>query len=47
MSKVRIPNSFISKKMDAVWNEGVTKIGFPNFALFELKKQGKLGIFPI
>jgi len=47
MSKVRIPNSFISKKMDAVCKQGVTKIGFPNSVLFRLKKQGKLGIFPI
>jgi hypothetical protein len=46
MAKVRIPNSFISKKMDAVWNEGVTKISFPNSVLFRPKKQGKLGIFP-
>ena len=33
--------------MDAVWKEGVTKIGFPNLLYFELKKQGKLGIFPV
>jgi len=47
MAKVRIPNLFISKKMDAVCKQGVTKIGFPNSVLFRLKKQGKLGISPI
>ena len=47
MSKVRIPNLFISKKMDGVWKEGVTKIIFPNSVLFRTKKQGKPGIFPI
>jgi hypothetical protein len=47
MSKVRIPNSFISKKMDAVWKQGVTKIGFPNSVLIRHKKEGKSGIFPL
>jgi len=47
MAKVRKPNLFISKKMDAVWKQGVTKINFPNSALFMFKKQEKLGIFTI
>ncbi len=33
--------------MDAVWKQGVTKIGFPNSVLIRLKKEGKSGIFPL